>query len=89
VILGTLGVFHVSLWIRRGFWIPRYIHVMALCAAAIGLWLARIAPADAPFRKYGWMAEAEMILILPALVYGAFVLYGGATAAPDDRQGPQ
>lgn len=86
----ALAVFHVWVWVRNGFWIPRYIHVMALVAALIGWWLLEISPPDSPARKAGTFDAAWIVLIFPALVYGAFVVYGGGMVdRDDDSPGPR
>jgi hypothetical protein len=83
LLFGALAVFHVWVWVRGGFRIPKYVHVMALSAALIGWGLLEISPEDAPVRKQGLIQAASLVLIFPALVYGAFVLLGGALA--DER----
>jgi hypothetical protein len=39
IILVVAAVFHTWFWIRHGFWVPRYVHVMASIALVIGIGL--------------------------------------------------
>jgi hypothetical protein len=80
----ALALFHLWVWARRGYRIPRYIHVMALVAALIGWGLVEITPADAPVRRGGLLEAIFIVLIFPAIVYGVFVLLGGAQASGDE-----
>jgi hypothetical protein len=80
----ALAAFHLWVWARRGFRIPRYIHVMALAAALVGWGLLEISPADSPARRGGLLEAVLLILIFPALVYGYFVLHGGATGRREE-----
>lgn len=82
----ALAAFHVWVWARRGFRIPRYIHVMAFVAAMISWWGLEMSPPDAPVRKGGPLEVAWVFLALPAPVYGAYVLFGGALADPEKKQ---
>jgi hypothetical protein len=69
------GVFAVRAWAKRGFRIPRYVHVLAFLAfvVAVGLvWLGR---------DVGDMSDRTALLFLvgfPLFVYVYFVLHGGA-----------
>jgi uncharacterized membrane protein YoaK (UPF0700 family) len=66
-------------WVRHGFWVPRYVHVLALLAfavAAVLVWLGR---------SVGDMPDRTAILFLlgfPLFVYLYFVLHGGAMHGP-------
>jgi hypothetical protein len=65
------------------FWLPRYVHWLAAIALGIGLGLLTIIPADAPVNRGDWagVEKALIVLFFPAIVYVAFVFYGGQHAA--------
>jgi hypothetical protein len=76
-----VGLIHFVLWRRNGASLPRYIHFLAFCALLVGFWLnAGITP-DAPIARWGVFGQVFVILICPAMVYGFFILHGGAAAA--------
>ena len=52
---------------------------MLLCVAG--------APADAPARKQGLIANLLFVLLLPAIIYSLFILYGGQQRAYERRFG--
>jgi hypothetical protein len=87
-VIAAIGFFRY--WVRTGFWFPRYVHVMAAVALAIGVWLLVILPHDGPIDKgdYRLLKYALFIAAMPALVYVAFVFYGGQRAAHDGRLEP-
>jgi hypothetical protein len=68
-------------WRRTRFWLPRYVHVLAGIAGAVMLLCVAGAPADAPARKQGLIANLLFVLLLPAIIYSLFILYGGQRAA--------
>ncbi|HEV8640644.1 MAG TPA: hypothetical protein VGV13_06050 [Methylomirabilota bacterium] len=72
VIVG--GLVSLFLWWKSGFWVPRYIHVIAGLSSLLGLllsWMAR--DLDHPLKeRHVWIA-----VIFPALVYVVFGFYGG------------
>ncbi|MGA8368077.1 MAG: hypothetical protein ACLQMT_08570 [Candidatus Acidiferrales bacterium] len=77
--LSAIGFF--IFWVRTRFWLPKYAHVLAAIAFAVGLWVASTAPPDAPIGKSGEIAKVLLALALPAIVYFFFVFYGGQRAA--------
>ena len=82
------GVVHFVLWRRNGFYLPRYVHLLAICALLVGFWLnAGITP-DAPVARWGTPGQILIILIGPAMVYTFFIVHGGAAAAAR-RQPPK
>ena len=82
----ALGLFNIWMWARGGFRFPRYIHVMALFALLLG-WALNQALVEAGVPpKGGALSAVLLVLVFPALVYGAFVFYGGAMGS-DDRGG--
>lgn len=88
ILFGVLAAFHVWVWARRGFYLPRYVHVLATMSAAVGggmIWflqqpIYQQTPPSPPSP-----ARYLVVLLFPASVYGVFVLYGGAAAAPEPK----
>jgi hypothetical protein len=80
VIFAMLAAFHIWIWARRGFWIPRYVHVLAVIALGLGLATVWSLQQQGP----GKPAATSFLLVVmfPAIVYVVFVLYGGVVAAP-------
>ena len=85
-ILAAIGFFRV--WARTRFWLPRYVHWMALVALGLGLAFLRLVPPDAPIYRGGWtgVKQAAIALLFPAIVYAAFIFYGGQHAAVEARR---
>jgi len=77
----------IRFWIRTRFWFPTYVHWIAAVAFLIGLGMLVIMPADAPMNRGGWAGVNKTLLVLffPAVVYVAFVFYGGQRAAYEAR----
>jgi membrane protein YdbS with pleckstrin-like domain len=86
LVAAAIGFFRF--WAHTRFWFPRYVHVMAVVALAIGVWLLSIVPSDAPLNKgsYTMLKQALIVLGLPALVYFVFIFHGGQHAAYESRQ---
>jgi hypothetical protein len=74
-VLTTVGA--LIFLIRTRFWFPKYVHGMAAVALAIGLGLLQIGAFADP--------DALLLLFFPAVVYAAFIYYGGQRAAYEDR----
>jgi hypothetical protein len=72
-------------WARTRFWLPKYAHVLALIALALGVWMAATVSDDAPISKQGPVAKILLALGLPVMVYFFFVFYGGQRAAYESR----
>jgi hypothetical protein len=81
--LGAIG--YLVFWARTRFWLPAYAHVLALIALVVGIWCAAGAPPDSPLGKEGPVSRLLFALVLPAIVYGFFVLYGGQQFAFNRR----
>lgn len=84
----ALGLFHVWVWARRGYRIPRYIHVMALVALFIGWGVVELMHRTAPpERQMSLLTALLFVLIFPAIVYAGFVFFGGGLVdhGDDDR----
>lgn len=76
-----------AFWRRTRFWLPKYAHLLAAIGGAVGLWCLASAPADAPIGKQGPIANLLFVLLLPAIIYLLFVLYGGQRAAYERQVG--
>ena len=76
--------------VRTRFWFPKYVHRVAAIALAIGLGMLPLIPADAPINRGEWAAfkTCLIVLLFPAIVYVAFVFYGGQRAASNARRSP-
>ena len=83
-----MGCFHVWLWIKSGFAIPRYIHVMALVAALIGVWVLSLQPVGGAAVTGDAQGYVLTALIFSGLVYATFVFFGGAMGAQDAKDHP-
>ncbi len=85
IITLVMGVIDIRKWVRGGFWLPRYVHIIAALAALLGVGLGWLNYASGAGTATG---AVVLVIILPALVYLAFVFYGGATAAMRRRPAP-
>ena len=86
ILLTAIGAF--IFLVRTRFWFPRYVHWLAVIALAIGFGMLAIIPPDAPLYRGNWIAlkETAVVLLFPAIVYAAFVFYGGQRAAYEARR---
>ena len=83
--LAFVSLTDLLLWRKYGFWVPRYVHVLAAGALALILWLNWMwVRAGGEFTT----RRGIVIAIFPLLVYFIFVSYGGvkAAAAARDRK---
>ena len=79
-------------WVRRGFWVPRYVHGLAIGAFVAGILLGYQVLADGSPKAdttFGVLVALFLVLVLPALIYFFFVFYGGADAANERRSQPR
>ena len=85
-VLAAIGFFRFLF--RTRFWLPRYVHWMAAIALGIGLALLPLIPEDAPINRGDWVTFKKTLIVLffPAVVYVAFVFYGGQKVAYEARQ---
>ena len=75
--LGVL-VADLLLWRRSGYWMPRYVHVLALLALGMMLWINWL------WVQAGgamWTRRYVLIAVVPGLVYFIFITLGGLRAA--------
>jgi predicted permease len=86
IILATVSGF--AFLVRTRFWFPKYVHWLAVIALAIGLGMLPLIPDNAPINRGEWVPfETSMaVLLFPAIVYVAFIFYGGQRAAYNARQ---
>ena len=82
-----VAIVSLRFWRRTRFWLPKYAHWLAAIAGVVMLCCLAGAPADAPIRKQGPIANLLFVLVLPAIIYVLFVLYGGQQAAYERRFG--
>jgi uncharacterized membrane protein len=88
-ILAAIGCVHFA--VRSRFWFPRYVHYLGGVALVLGLACLALAPPDAPIHQggWGWLKQALVVLVFPALVYGFFVCYGGQRGAYERTHQPK
>ncbi len=86
VLLVVNALFSTWFWVTHRFWVPKYVHGLAVGATAVGLWMRWILPAEAPIREWGWSGDVISVLVFPTLVYATFVFYGGPERAWNARQ---
>ena len=80
--LAFVSVADLLLWRKYGFWVPRYVHVLAMGALALILglnWMWLQAGGEFSLRR------GIVIVLFPLLVYFIFVSYGGVKAAARHR----
>jgi hypothetical protein len=87
VLFIIVAIASFTFWRRTRFWLPKYAHLLAGIGGAVGLWCLASGPADAAVRKQGPIANLLFVLLLPAIIYLLFVLYGGQRAAYERRFG--
>jgi len=75
-----LGIFNFWFWIRNRFWVPRYVHLIAIfafCLGCIMLWLFE--PGSKADNKG---TKIFLLFLMPFIVYVLFVFFGGARESP-------
>ena len=85
VVLGGLAG-NLLLWRRGGYWMPRYVHGLALLALGMMLWINWL------WVQAGgvmWTRRYVLIAVVPGLVYFTFVTRGGLRAALRRREESQ
>ncbi len=83
LILVIMGIFNLWFWMRRGFWVPKYVHFIAAGGLIIGLYFAWLGYSESGNRDPWFLAW--VVLLFPTLVYVCFVFLGGVEAAVDSR----
>ena len=77
--VAAIGFF--KFWMRSGFWLPRYVHILAATMYLFGLlftWLVLAAPRVSPNQGLPTFLVWTIVpLFFPAIVYFFFVFYGG------------
>ena len=80
VVLTAIGYF--IRWARTRFWLPKYVHVLAVLSALVGAWSVWISPET----SRDPVGNLWVVLIFPAMVYLFFVFYGGQAASERKRK---
>lgn len=77
-------------WAKTRFWLPRYVHYLALAAWLISIWVLSTTPSNAPINRGNWrgVKHAVGLFALPATVYFFFVFYGGQREAHNRTHPP-
>ena len=84
-LLAFLSFGNIVLWRRYRYWVPRYVHALALAALGVNLYINYLwTRADGEMTTRRWIVMA----IFPLLVYFLFVGYGGVRAAAAQRGHP-
>lgn len=82
VVLAVLAAFGFFVFCARTrFWLPKYVHVLAIIALGVGVWIAANIADNAPISRNGPFAKFLLALAPPVLVYFFFVFHGGQRAA--------
>jgi hypothetical protein len=85
ILFAVAAVASFKFWVRTRFWFPRYIHVLAAISLGVMCLVLSTMPPDAQASKYGLISRCLFALTLPAIVYAAFIVYGGPRAAFHSR----
>jgi hypothetical protein len=72
------AIYHVFVWRRVNFWLPPLAHWLAALGFLVGMWLVWLDYSSG--ESLGWK-QLSSVMVLPILVYLAFVFYGGVTDA--------
>jgi len=75
------AVVNIRAWIERKFWFPAYVHVLAIFSYGTCLLIFDV------FGSGRWVSGSFLALLVPCLVYSAFVVLGGVEAAAERRDG--
>jgi hypothetical protein len=84
-VVGAVGLF--VFWARTRFWLPFYVHVLALVGLVVSVWSISISLPDSPVGRARPIAKILFALLLPAIVYFFFVFHGGQRVAFKRRFG--
>jgi hypothetical protein len=79
IVIMLFSIFH---WVRSGFWVPKYIHFMALIALLIAGFLAYFAHS---INKSNSSITLYLVVGFPLAVYVIYGLYGGGLNSKDIR----
>jgi hypothetical protein len=75
--LVVIVIMGIRAWWQSGFWIPRYVHVIAALMIVVGYAAWRVAgELDLPYAEASFWV---FVIGMPVAVYTIFFLYGGAT----------
>ena len=76
VLISAIVISALILWWKAGFKCPIYIHVLAGLATALGVFIAKNTDSSLPVNQWWLLGKWWIALIMPALIYGAFAVYG-------------
>ena len=62
LVVAAIGFF--LFWARTRFWLPKYAHILAIIALALGAWMAATVSDNAPISKQGPLAKTLLALAL-------------------------
>jgi hypothetical protein len=71
-------------WQKAGFKCPIYIHVLASVAIFLGFFIANGVEPSASINKWWLLGKWWIVPIMPALVYGTFIIRGRQIYSKDD-----
>ncbi len=82
VILLIVGVFNLWFWSRRGFWVPKYVHVIAGISFVIAFLLGWMgfSIGNIPNPQRAIRIWIFITILFPTIVYFVFVFLGGVEA---------
>jgi hypothetical protein len=81
ILLLIAAVFLFRFWKRTQFWLPAYIHWLAIVSLLIMIWSLSTVPDDAPLSKDGLLTKLLLALSVPAVIYATFIVFGGQNVA--------
>lgn len=74
-------------WWKAKFKCPIYIHVLAALATGLGILMLPGIETEILNNNDGWFQEDwQIVMMMPALVYGAFILHGGRIYSNKESQ---
>ena len=81
VIAVVMAVGYFVFWRRTRFWVPKYVHFLAVVGFIVSVWCMRTMPDEAPLNREGSVIKALFAFLLPAMVYFFFMFIGGQKEA--------
>ena len=82
----AFAVLHVIAWVKGGFWFPRYVHVIALAAFALGIAATLVLPPPTnPDPLVRLVAPVIFPVLFTVTAYIVPVLFGAVAAARPEK----